>query len=180
MYFNQKINLVSRNTQTHADQIHFADCLIGSQLILKSVEVDGFYDLGSGNGFPGLIMALLAPDKKIVLVDRNRKKVEFLKGCVLRLELKNVQVWHSQIEELKDHVPYVVSRGLAPIHQLIPLLEKIGCKKSYHFKSQNWQTEFQQITPPWSFGTVGKYILPQDNKKEGAKLVIIFLNREHT
>ena len=84
------------------------------------------------------------------------------------------------IEELKDHVPYVVSRGLAPIHQLIPLLEKIGCKKSYHFKSQNWQTEFQQITPPWSFGTVGKYILPQDKKKEGAKLVIIFLNREHT
>lgn len=178
IYFNRKMNLISSRTEVHADQIHFADCVMGSQVILKRTKAAEIYDMGSGNGLPGLVMALLDPERKLVLIDKDAKKVEFLKLCAARLNLKNVEVRQCRLEDLGP-VKCTVSRGFASISKIALLLEDICAPhgESYHFKSKNWVTEAQQIStrivsmcPPQ---LVGEYVLPA----HGPHLAIISINR---
>ena len=57
--FNIKINLVSKKSIYNADILHFLDSFVAGQKILESTTAETIYDLGAGNGFPGLIMAIL-------------------------------------------------------------------------------------------------------------------------
>ena len=177
--FSQNLNLISHRTQLHADRIHFADSIIGSQIILNCTKVKKIYDVGSGSGFPGVIMALLAPDRKLILVEKDRKKAEFLRLCVSRMGLNNVEVKVSRIEELGgSSISCITSRALAPIHKMIPLLVKSSCQESYHFKSKNWVEEFKQVPndylPNWVVHPVGEYSLPG----EKATFVIVSVNKK--
>ena len=174
------MNLISVRTEKDSDQIHFADCIMGSQLIFRQTKVSDIYDVGSGNGFPGLIMAILAPEKKLVLVDKDAKKIEFLKLCTDRLNLKNVEIKQSRFEDLTPcFIKCAVSRGFAPLSKIAPLLEKVGfCGEFYHFKSKNWVAETQQIPVQtysiWSPELIGEYKLPN----KGPTLAIIATNNE--
>ena len=68
--FNKVVNLISSKTVPHADAIHFADSLLAAeQVIKKAIQFEPLYDLGSGNGFPGLVYSILYPDQKVILVD---------------------------------------------------------------------------------------------------------------
>ena len=77
--WNEKINLVSKNTLVDIWERHFLD----SGQIIKHVEASGkrWVDVGSGAGFPGLVVALLLRDRRIdcdlVLVEKNKKKSFF-------------------------------------------------------------------------------------------------------
>ena len=175
IYFNKRMNLISARTERNADQIHIADCIMGAELILNRTKAEEIYDLGSGNGCPGLIMALLAPERQFVLVDKDSKKVEFLKFCISRLNLKNVRVERCRLEDLPVSIECAVSRGLASLSKMVMLLEKICEGESYHFKSQNWAKEVPQMSIPihstsnWSFELIGEYQLPN----KGPYLTII-------
>ena len=170
VYFNKKINLISRYTEGNADQVHFADCLIGSQIILKNTKAPRIYDIGSGNGFSGLILAILAEERKLILVDGDTKKIEFLKCCVSRLELKNVEVKNSRFEELVTSVPIgcAVSRGFASISKIVSMLGKVNVScEYYHFKGKNWLEEIRQVPTSmssiWPSKLVRGYTLPDSN-----------------
>ena len=81
--FNKVINLVSSKTMLHADAIHFADSIRASVIIRKKVNKNNYlYDIGSGNGFPGMIYAILYSDQRIILLDTDQRKCEFLKHVV--------------------------------------------------------------------------------------------------
>ena len=57
--FNKTNNLISIKTIGHADAIHFADSILASKAIYSSMNIDEIYDFGSGNGFPGVVFALM-------------------------------------------------------------------------------------------------------------------------
>ena len=97
--FNKKMNLISASTEKIADQVHFADCILGSQVILERTKAPEIYDIGSGNGLPGLVLALLAQERRVVLVDKSGKKIEFLKVCASRIGLKNIEVKQTLFED---------------------------------------------------------------------------------
>lgn len=84
-------------------------------------------DLGSGAGFPGLVVAALRPDVVVELVDAQQKKAQFLEESVEQLGLRNVRVRRARAEALAREVGWrgacdcVLARALAPMRRLAEL-----------------------------------------------------------
>jgi 16S rRNA (guanine527-N7)-methyltransferase len=146
--FNGKINLISPRTEKNADLVHFADGIIASRIILESTTQSSIYDLGSGNGIPGLVLATLAPDRKVTLVDADMRKCEFMKHSAAKAGLKNVFVLHKRLEDLDEgSVLCASTRGLAAISKCLVLARRCagpGCQM-FHLKSEAWSTEIASI-----------------------------------
>jgi 16S rRNA (guanine527-N7)-methyltransferase len=165
--FNKTLNLIGVKTIPMADAIHFADSILASRVIEKDLKFDEIYDFGSGNGFPGIIMAILMPGKKFHLVDPDARKAEFLKAIISELNLKNVDVLVRSLENLPDNsVQCAVSRGLAPISKAILMARKVVPVGGvyYHLKGEEWATEIADIPTQlcsfWQPGLLGDYKLP--------------------
>ena len=91
------VNLVSVHDPPTVIRKHVLDCLaLASRLSFEGRLVD----LGSGAGFPGLILAMLDPGRPVDLIEARRKRAHFLKAVVRRLELRNVAVYEGRAEAL--------------------------------------------------------------------------------
>lgn len=178
--FNGRMNLISPRTERRADQVHFADSILGGRAILEHSDREEFLDIGSGNGLPGLVMAILDPNRRFILIDRDSRKVQFLKHCVYRLGLKNAVVQHTDIKQLGENiVDAAVSRGFANLPQALLAARKI-CKEDaqyYHFKGESWFREVSsipsQLCSYWAPSLVKEYDLP-DN---GPHLVVLMAKK---
>ncbi len=62
--FNSRINLISKNTERDCDETHFADCILAVEILMKLGVGPEIHDIGSGNGLPGLMMAIFFPKTK--------------------------------------------------------------------------------------------------------------------
>ena len=165
--FNAKINLISRATERDADEAHFADCILATRAILGSALEKRVFDIGSGNGLPGIVMGILDPTREFVLVESDGRKCEFLKHTVQVLALKNVSVMNVRFETLVGQgVTCGVSRGFASISKTLLACNKIFGKqgKFFHLKGNNWSSEVaelpSQLISVWSPTLVGEYVLP--------------------
>lgn len=97
MQWNQKINLVSRKKNNVYDLIE------DSEIFLREIDTDKelkILDLGTGGGFPGIVLAINLPKAKIVLVDSIQKKVNAVQDIISKLELTNAIAVCSRAEEL--------------------------------------------------------------------------------
>ncbi|MCB0390944.1 MAG: 16S rRNA (guanine(527)-N(7))-methyltransferase RsmG [Bdellovibrionales bacterium] len=170
--FNGRINLISNRTERDADIVHIADCILATKLLINTTQQKQIFDIGSGNGLPGIVVTLLDATRHIVFVDKDARKIEFLKHIASRLELKNVQFIHAKIEEVKDiEIHCAISRGFASITKSIMALRKpcpIGAEY-YHMKSDSWVREIAQIPTQvckfWEPSLIGDYVLPTTNIK---------------
>ncbi len=119
---NQRQNLVSRSSLEHVWQRHIAD---SAQLLDVSRETLGagaWLDLGTGAGFPGLVIAALQPEREIALVDSRRLRTEWLSRAVAELQLDRAQVVLARVEDLPSHKFSVISaRAFAPLERLLSL-----------------------------------------------------------
>lgn len=166
--FNKAVNLISPTTMNNAESVHFADSVLASRLIAKHlVPKKALYDVGSGNGFPGLVMAILFPEISVVLIDRDKRKSEFLKHIIARLGLKNISVEAVSVESLPaQSVSNMVSRGFAPLHRALLVCRKQVSQggKYFHMKGDAWANEIAQVpTQLFSFWTpslLGQYKIP--------------------
>lgn len=124
--WNPRINLVSRASIADAWARHFAD---SAQLWAhRPRNASRWLDLGSGAGFPGLVIAAIAadaaPDLHVELVESDQRKAEFL-GTVARAAGLSVTVAARRIEDLSPAGADVVSaRALAPLSILLAAVEK--------------------------------------------------------
>ena len=121
--WNSKINLVGTNDRHR----------IINELVLDSVvpipylpEKGNLVDLGSGAGFPAVIMKILKPGLDIKLVESNGKKVSFLKYAIHSLQLKGIIAINKRIEFLTDKIKewgcdIVTSRAMANLENIIQL-----------------------------------------------------------
>lgn len=165
MKFNGKLNLISRNTEREADETHFADSLLASELLLKMNLGKKVYDIGSGNGLPGLILAVCKPDVEFALVESDARKCEFLKHMIHVLGLKNCQVMNVRLETLSG-MDVAVSRGFANLSKALLASNRLFNKggRFYHLKGNNWSREIadipSQLIAHWKPELVGEYSLP--------------------
>lgn len=89
-------------------------------------------DLGSGGGFPGIVVAVLRPDAAVHLIEPMERRVAWLDEVVGELDLRNVTVHRARADELADslRVEAVTSRAVAPLGKLArwsaPLLQRGG------------------------------------------------------
>ena len=125
--WNEKINLTAITDEEEIFVKHFVDCLYCAKYIKK--EDKKIIDVGTGAGFPGLVLAIYFPDKEFTLLDALNKRLVFLEDVINKLGLKNVKLVHGRAEEivridnLYENYDIAVSRAVA---QLPILLEYIS------------------------------------------------------
>lgn len=143
--FNRKFNLYSRASEDTLLELFF-DSLMGAKAlkeVLKTIPLP-VLDIGSGNGFPGLVCAILYPEISFVLCDRSLKKTEFLKHSAFHLRCHNVTVFCGEVKLLNNNWKRVVSKGAVPIEALLRILEQILAPKGQAFlwKNSDWQSRW--------------------------------------
>lgn len=178
--FTSKVNLISGATIKTADEVHIADSIMAGQIILADCHFKKIHDIGSGNGCPGLILAIMDSSREYVLVDRDTRKIEFLKTMVTRLGLSHVSVLCSPVESLPNgSIECAVSRAYASISKsLLTTRNKfVGKGRYYHMKSSQWYLEMAempvQLCALWEAASVGSYTLPDS----GVESNVISLSR---
>jgi 16S rRNA (guanine527-N7)-methyltransferase len=90
-------DLVSQTDPEVIIRKHILDSLAVSPLIAAESQV---LDLGSGAGFPGLVLAIVQPARTVVLLESRRKKVNFLKEAVRKTKTTNVKIYEGRVEAL--------------------------------------------------------------------------------
>jgi 16S rRNA (guanine527-N7)-methyltransferase len=122
--WNQKINLTAITDPHEIALKHFLDSLAPARWIPPSATL---LDIGSGGGFPGIVLKVLIPSLAVTLIDGSRKKINFLKHCIRTLRLENIEALQVRAEELtKDvHVAWrfdvIISRALSSLAQFVRL-----------------------------------------------------------
>lgn len=129
---NQKYNLTAITEEQEVYLKHFYDSIT----LTKIIELNNQYllDIGTGAGFPGLVLKIVFPELKIDLLDSTSKKCIFLQYVIDSLELQNIKVINERAEEYaKEHkeiYDIVTSRAVAPLKHLleysIPLVKING------------------------------------------------------
>ena len=157
--WNARINLVSKASLVEAWGRHFAD---SAQLwSLRPTGARVWLDLGSGAGFPGLVIAALAAEAsetplEVHLVESDQRKAAFL-ATVIRVARLNARVYDQRQETLKAVGADVVSaRALAPLESLLAMVEKhrrAGGIALFH-KGASVHKEVAEAAARWRFDYV--------------------------
>ena len=129
---NKKYNLTAVTEESQVYLKHFYDSLT----ITKGIELNNQYllDIGTGAGFPGIVLKIFFPNLKVDLLDATEKKCHFLKLVINSLKLENIHVINTRAEEYailnRNKYDIVTSRAVAPIKHLleysIPVLKVNG------------------------------------------------------
>ena len=128
---NEKINLTSITKKEDVYLKHYYDSLTLNKIINLN-EIETLCDIGTGAGFPGLVIKILFPNIKVTLVDSLNKRIEFLNKVINELELKDIETIHTRVEEYgvknREKFNLVTARAVAPLNTLleyaIPLVKK--------------------------------------------------------
>lgn len=168
--FNKTLNLVSPLTLKNAESVHVADCIYAAQYVRPQLNPsEPLYDFGSGNGCPGIIIAAVCPELKVILIDRDQRKMEFCKHVIHAMGLSNVEVQVKSVEDLPSgSIKQAVARGFAPLSKaLIKYRTKFPKGgKFFHMKGDGWANELaglpSQIFSHWTPSLIGKYKVPEN------------------
>jgi len=177
--WNEKINLVSRKDIEHLERHHYAPC-IAAVKCLKLMVGARVIDVGTGGGFPGLILAVLYPKADFTLVDSVGKKAMVVEDIVKRLKLKNVQVLNARAETLTHEHDFITGRAVSDlrlfVHQTKQLIRH-GLKHSLPNGILYWQggdpaeeKTKAGIAPHFSLEL--RPLLWNDEKFEGKRIVL--------
>ncbi|MFW6022836.1 MAG: 16S rRNA (guanine(527)-N(7))-methyltransferase RsmG [Halanaerobiaceae bacterium] len=148
---NNKYNLTAIDREEEIIGKHFLDSLVFFQKY-NIKEHSRIIDIGTGAGFPGLVLKIYRPDLEILLLDSLKKRIGFLNELINKLSLNKIQAVHARAEELGNEKNYrekydmSVSRAVASINILceytIPFV-KIGGKAVY-FKGPDYEKEIEE------------------------------------
>ena len=126
--------------------------------MLDSVQLSDFIkpkeeivDIGSGAGFPGMILAILG--HKVSLIERNKKKVAFLTEAARRLKLEIVIKNQSTEETNFENIDIVTARGVAKIEVILAMTKHFMPNNPCYLlqKGKEWQVEMDEAAKKWGF-----------------------------
>ncbi|MBO0857511.1 MAG: 16S rRNA (guanine(527)-N(7))-methyltransferase RsmG [Chloracidobacterium sp.] len=128
--WNKLLHLTTLTQPQEFFERHILESAFSESLILPQVKQ--VWDLGSGLGVPGMVIAILRPDLSAHLVEANHKKALFLEEAAAYLNLKNVRVVDSRFEVLKDppEKSCLIARALEKMEKMIPDILRLGARSS--------------------------------------------------
>lgn len=167
-----KINLVGPDTLSDVWSRHMLDSAQLMPLIPRGAKV---VDLGSGAGFPGLVLAIMRPDLDVHLVESDQRKCAFLRE-VNRETQAGVTVHNARIEALEPlKADVVTSRALASLDKLIGFasIHGLSTRKCLFPKGKRWAEELTQAEISWKMQAT-----PHPSRTEPAGRILELLNIE--
>lgn len=129
---NSKYNLTAITDKEAVYLKHFYDSLTLSKII--DLNNQSLCDIGTGAGFPGMVLKIVFPNLQVTLVDATEKKCNFLRIVIDKLQLKDIEVINARAEEYskttREKYDIVTSRAVAPLKHLleysVPLVKVNG------------------------------------------------------
>ena len=116
--WNEKINLTRITEEKEVYLKHFYDSLTIAKVVDLSTK-ETLCDVGTGAGFPGIVLKIVYPNLKITLVDSLLKRVNYLNTIIKDLDLKDIKAIHSRGEDFKEKFDIVTARAVANIEKLL-------------------------------------------------------------
>ena len=129
---NKVMNLTAIREEESILEKHFIDSLLLTKIIREDEK--NIIDIGTGAGFPGLVLSIVYPDKNFLLVDSVKKKISFINTVIEKIGLKNIKTSTERAEELikdnREKFDVALCRGVANLRiileYLIPFLKVHG------------------------------------------------------
>jgi 16S rRNA (guanine527-N7)-methyltransferase len=149
--WNRVYNLTAIRERDEMIKLHFLDSLS----ILNHVHVKNILDVGSGAGFPGIVLAITKPELKVTVMDSVNKKTTFMQQVKSELALTNLDVVNSRVEDYQPITLFeaVTSRAFSNLKNMMSLtqhtLQKEGvwlAMKSKDVKEELEEFEKNQYT----------------------------------
>ena len=174
--WNNKINLTRIIDKEDVYLKHYYDSLTINKVIDLN-EVETLCDVGSGAGFPGIVLKIFYPHLKITLVDSLQKRVNYLNEIIKELDLKDIKAIHVRGEDYKEKFDVVTSRAVANIEKLMKytmhLLNKNGvlvALKGNIDEELNEEVE-KRLSKKYKIVKIEKFLLPIENSKRSIILI---------
>lgn len=168
--WNKKINLTRIVEEKEVYLKHFYDSLTIIKVIDLS-KVNTLCDVGTGAGFPGIVLKIFYPNLHITLIDSLNKRVNYLNEIIKELNLEHIKAIHTRGEEYKEKFDIVTSRAVANIEKLVGytmhLVNKEGCFIAMKGDIDNELTEEikRKLSIKYKIIKQEKFLLPIENSK---------------
>ena len=186
--WNQKFNLTAITDFQDIYTKHFLDSL-SCYTVIKPDENTTIVDVGSGAGFPGLPLKIVAPQIHLTIIESNRKKAEFCAFIASKLNLTNIQILNQRVESVGQDLNYRecfewgVSRAVAHLSTLVeyilPLVKING--KALAMKAKNAMEEMEIAKNAISLlGGNEEKVIPVNIPRIMESRYLIQINKEKT
>ena len=153
--YNKVMNLTGITDKDQVYLKHFYDSLT----IIKAVDLNNYNslcDMGTGAGFPGLVLKIFYPNLKVTLIDSLNKRINFLNEVIKELKLENIEAIHARLEEYgqsnREVFDIVTSRAVAKANILLeyatPMLKINGlfiCMKGNMENENSYQNAMKKL-----------------------------------
>ncbi len=115
--WNRVYNLTAIRERDEMIKLHFLDSLS----ILNHVEMEHVLDVGSGAGFPGIVLAITKPELKVTVMDSVNKKTTFMQQVKSELSLTNLNVVNARVEDYQPTILFdgVITRAFSSIQNML-------------------------------------------------------------
>jgi len=177
--WNSMINVISRKDI----DFFYVRHVLHSMTILKMVDFRpgaSVLDVGTGGGFPGIPLAICAPDTEFVLVDSIGKKIRVVADVADRLGLGNVRALHIRAEKMDERFDFIVSRAVKPLPVFLNWVGKNVKKEANHsipngilyLKGGDFEEELSEVSWDYHIKDLSEWI--DEPFFETKKLVHLF------
>lgn len=166
--WNKTINLVAKSTENDIWTRHVLD---SAQLIQHIPKTATVFDIGSGQGFPGIVIALVQGNK-VILVEKDGRKCAFLHHAKAATSA-NIEIKHAAVEETNfTDADVIICRAFAPLIKTLNLTRKLIAPRTklVLLKGARYQQEAEEARASgWSFKHT---TVPSLTNKDAAILII--------
>jgi 16S rRNA (guanine527-N7)-methyltransferase len=148
--WNKRINLTALIDREEIVVYHFLDSLSSLALLDRKLGLT-LADLGSGAGFPGMVLQIACPGLRVTLVESSEKKVAFLHHLRGKLALTQMRIENVRIERLVQRFDRLISRAIAPakIMGLADRLLNAGGELILFSTEGSRERLLSTVAPPW-------------------------------
>jgi len=173
--FNKKHNLFIRTNKNEVFEKVIFDCL---PLVEKIEKESKILDLGSGGGFPGVVLAILRPDCEVHLLEKNQKKCYFLNKTKDTLKLNNIKVLKQTISKNNtlEEYPTITARAFSSTQNILNLTEKNLKKNGKYLLLKGRIEKIEEEMAAINTNNYKYEIIELDNKKYERHIVQIKKN----
>lgn len=179
MEWNEKINLTRITEEEDVYLKHFYDSLTLNKVVdLK--EKSTLCDVGTGAGFPGIVLKIVFPKLKVTLIDSLQKRVNYLNEVIKELDLKDIEAIHVRGEEYKGQFDVVTSRAVANIEKLVDytmhLVSKNGVFVAMKGNIEEELTDLvrQKLSKKYQIEKIEQFQLP---KEKSIRSLVVMKNK---